>query len=313
MSAASPFAVTGCKALSLKPRLAMALTGRGQTTDGRHPGLSATLTQAPGQSNLAQASVTLPLALALDPDNANGLCEPTAAASNTCPSSSIVGSATALSPILAGRLSGPVYFVRGERKDPKTGRTIKSLPKLYVPLEASDYPGLRIDLNADSEVVDEHLVATFRAIPDAPLSRFDLKLTGGAHGVLVVSGTDVCGQNQTAALAADGHSGATSDTTIAMATPCPLALRSSRRTGGAIRMTLGGLGAGTVTVSGTGLKTTRRALASATVATVSVPLTAAGRSRLARGHDLRLTVKVRHAPKGAKARTITRRVVVHAP
>ena len=61
--------------LDLEPELALTLSGKGQTTDGKHPAITATLTQKPGQSNLKKVRVALPLALALDADNANGLCE----------------------------------------------------------------------------------------------------------------------------------------------------------------------------------------------------------------------------------------------
>ena len=69
------FQVGDCASLALKPNLALTLSGKGQTTDGKHPAVRAKLTQAPGQANLKKVRVALPLSLALDPDNANGLCE----------------------------------------------------------------------------------------------------------------------------------------------------------------------------------------------------------------------------------------------
>ena len=49
--------------------------GQGEMTDGKHPGVKATLTQEPNQANLKKVRVKLPLSLALDPENAQGLCE----------------------------------------------------------------------------------------------------------------------------------------------------------------------------------------------------------------------------------------------
>ena len=46
------FQAGDCQALPFRPKLAMRLTGRGQTTDGKHPGLRTVVTQAPGQANL---------------------------------------------------------------------------------------------------------------------------------------------------------------------------------------------------------------------------------------------------------------------
>ena len=164
-----PFQVGGCRDLDLAPKLAMALTGKGQTTDGKHPGLTAKLTQPGGAGQLTRrSSVALPLSLALDPDNANGSASRLDAAADKCPAASIVGRAHAVSPILDQPLDGPVYFVRGERKDPKSGRTIRTLPKLYVPLTGEN--GVKVDLHASSEVKDDRLVTTFDNVPDAPVS-----------------------------------------------------------------------------------------------------------------------------------------------
>src|SRR6201999_4342309 len=110
----NPYQATDCGALPLKPRLGLTLTGRGQTTDGKHPGIVARLTQQPGGSNLDKVSVTLPESLALDPDNAQALCKPEQALAKACPATSIVGQVKAIS-VLHEPLSGPVYFVEGIR------------------------------------------------------------------------------------------------------------------------------------------------------------------------------------------------------
>ena len=204
---ASRFQVGGCEGLALRPELKLTLTGRvgrrppraqrgrrrakkARTpkslglTDGGHPDLDARLTMS-GGANLKQATVALPLTMALDPDNANGLCEPADAAANKCPAASIVGNVTAISPILPDPLTGPVYFVRGERVDAQ-GKVRKTLPKLYVPLTGSN--GVRVDLHASSDVNNfGQLVTTFDNIPDAPVSDFRLHIAGGAHGILVVT------------------------------------------------------------------------------------------------------------------------------
>ena len=91
------FQVGACGSLDLKPDLALTLSGKGQTTDGKHPAVTASLRQRLGQANLKKVRVALPLSLALDPDNANGLCEFADGSKPvpTCPKASIVGTATA--------------------------------------------------------------------------------------------------------------------------------------------------------------------------------------------------------------------------
>jgi hypothetical protein len=266
----SRFQVGNCAALPVDPKLSIALTGKGQTTDDKHPGVDATVTQKPGQANLKKVTVTLPLSLALDPDNAQALCEFTdgSKVDPTCPATSIVGQATATTPILNGPLTGPVYFVKNIRIDPKSGRQIKTLPKLVIPLTGPN--GVRLNLTGTSNVVDDHLVNTFDQIPDAPVSSFKLDIDGGKHGILVVSGTDICKSTQIATREVDGQNGKTADASFALSTPgCALKILSKKVGKTTVAIKVGGLGAGKVTVTGKGIKKTSKTIASSTVATIT--------------------------------------------
>jgi hypothetical protein len=210
------FQVGDCGLLKLTPRMRLALNGSRQTTDGQHPGLTARLTQGPGQSGIKRVEVKLPLSLALDPSNAEALCEFEDGQRGHCPKASIIGQAKATTPVLNRPLRGPVYFVKGIRIDRKTGRKIRTLPTLYVPLRGE----VAIDLRARSAVKNQHLVTTFDAVPDAPVSAFDLKLQGGKNGILVVSNADVCRGKQVADVDITGHSGARRLSSSAIHTPC---------------------------------------------------------------------------------------------
>ncbi len=270
----SRFQVGNCAALDVAPKLAINLTGKGQTTDDKHPGVDATLTQKPGQANLKKVVVTLPLSLALDPDNAGALCEFTdgSKVDPTCPKTSIVGTATATTPILNGPLAGPVYFVKNIRIDAKSGRQIRTLPKLVIPLTGPN--GLRLNLTGTSNVVDDHLVTTFDQIPDAPVSSFKLNIVGGKHGILVVSGTDICKATQVAAQQIDGQNGKTADADIYLQTPaCALKIVSKKVGKTSVAVKVGGLGAGKVTVTGRGIKKTTKTIAKSTVATITAKRT----------------------------------------
>jgi hypothetical protein len=303
------FQVTDCASLPFAPKLTMDLTGKGQTTDGKHPALVAHLGPNAGQANLQGAKAILPSALALDPDNANGLCEPADAAADRCPAQSIVGSAKAVS-VLHEPLRSPIYFVRGERKDPETGRTIKTLPKLFIPLKGE---GVKVNVNASSASPDsEHLVTTFDGLPDVPLKSFDLSITGGAHGILVVSRANLCTSNQIATVRFTGQNGRELEDDISMGTPCPLAVRGLGRGSSTVKLRLSGLGAGRVRVSGPGIRTTSRRLTEATVATLQPKLRAAAKRALAQGRDVRITVRASFTPTGSKqAKTITKAITLH--
>jgi hypothetical protein len=270
----SRFQAGGCSALPVDPKLAIALTGKGQTTDDKHPGVDATLTQKPGQANLKKVVVTLPLSLALDPDNAQALCEFTdgSKVDPTCPKTSIVGTATARTPILDGPLTGSVYFVKNIRIDAKSGRQIRTLPKLVIPLTGPN--GVRLNLTGTSNVVDNHLVNTFDQIPDAPVSDFKLNIDGGKHGILVVSGTDICKSTQVATQQVDGQNGKSADADIYLQTPaCALKILSKKVGKTTVAIKIGGLGAGKVTVTGKGIKRTTKTITKSTVATITVKRT----------------------------------------
>ncbi len=285
------FQVGDCASLALAPKLAIALTGKGQTTDDKHPAVVASLTQPAGQANLKKVTVSLPLSLALDPDNANGLCEFTDGSKiePTCPKASIVGTATARTPILDQPLTGPVYFVKNVRKDPKSGREIRTLPKLVIPLTGEN--GVRLNVTGTSNVVGGRLVTTFDNLPDAPVSSFTLNIAGGKHGILVVSGTDICKATQVADQQIDGQNGKTADAAVTLATPaCGLKVLSKKVGKRSVTLKVSGLGAGKLTVSGKGIKKTSRAIKAATVATVTARRT---------GHGRPSGVRVSFTPRGS--------------
>lgn len=339
---ASRFQVGNCAALPFDPALALRVGAAKSTfvaaktpsemVDGGHPALSARLVMKAGRANNAKAAITLPRALALDPDNANGLCEPVDAARDTCPAASIVGSVKAVTPVLKGTVDGPVYFVRGERTDPRSGRVIKTLPKLFVPLTSSENPLVKIDLRANSEVDDDgRLVTTFENLPDVPLSSFELNLTGGKHGILVVSSTNMCATAQYTDNVFTGQSGKRYISEAAMATACPLGIVTSGHSATALKLTLGGLEPGAVTVTGKGLskeskKITAaqplvtgvgRASTSVTVSatthtSVAVPLSKAVRHALGRGRNVKVKVTVAFKAQGAtKTTKATKTLTIH--
>ncbi len=268
------FQVGDCASLDLKPQLALSLSGKGQTTDGKHPAVTATLTQPEGQANLKKVRVALPLSLALDPDNANGLCEfvDGSKVTPTCPAASIVGTATAVTPILDEPLTGPVYFVKNVRKDAKSGRDIKTLPKLVVPLTGQN--GVKLTLTGTSDVVDDQLVTTFDNIPDASVASFKLDINGGKGGILAVSGADICKSTQIAGQEIVGQNNKAADADVFIQTPaCQLKVLSKKVGKRSVTVKVGGLSAGKVTVTGKGIKKTTKTISKSTVVTITAKRT----------------------------------------
>jgi hypothetical protein len=221
-----PFRVGDCQALRLRPRLRLRLTGRKQLRDRGHPGVRAVLTQGPGQANLRKVAVKLPLSLALDPNRAQSddLCEFADGQRVACPASSIIGRARAFTPVLNRPLEGPVYFVKNVRRHPRTGNLIRTLPTLLIPLKGE----VDIHLRAQSDTQRGKLVNTFSAIPDAPVSRFELTLRGGRRGILIVNGNP-CQRNRTANVKMDGQNGKRFDPEIKIRMPCGKRKRAALR------------------------------------------------------------------------------------
>jgi hypothetical protein len=299
----SPFGVDGCSKLPFAPKLAMRLTGSKETKVGGHPGIEALVTQRPGEAAIKSAEVTLPLSLALDPDHAasENLCEYTDGLADRCPQKSVIGTATAVSPLLKAPLTGKVFFVKGVRTDPKSGRQIRTLPTLLLELRGE----VSLNLRATSSVPDnKHLVSTFSMIPDAPISSFQLKLDRGENGILVVTdGANVCAETEKPFLSAVAQNGKRIDRAMSLTPECPLAVASKTFTSKSARVRVTGIGAGTVTVSGAGLKTTKRTIMAATSATITAKLTAKGRQLRKAKRDIR--IKVSYRPTGAKKAKVT--------
>ncbi|MBF6618771.1 MAG: hypothetical protein ITG02_00890, partial [Patulibacter sp.] len=181
---ATRFQVGDCAALELDPELSMTFTGEKEMDEGKHPGVEANLGTIAGNANLKQVKATLPLAVALDPNNAKALCEPAQAAAGGCPAESIVGDATATTPLLDVPVAGPVYFVKGYRTS-ESGRQIATLPKLFMTLAGQ---GIKINVWADSSVSGpvgkQKLETTFKDVPDVPISDFKLRINSGDNGIL---------------------------------------------------------------------------------------------------------------------------------
>jgi hypothetical protein len=219
-----PFRATGCAALPFKPKLALTLTGRKQVKTGKHPGVKALVTQTVGEAGIRRAEVRLPKSLALDPDNAQALCEYEQGIKDepNCPRGSIVGRARAVSPLLKRPLAGNVYFVKNVRRS-STGNLIRTLPMLIVALRGE----IAINLKGESSTTESgKLVNTFANVPDAPVSRFNLNIRGGNSGILAVTRTrrgkiNLCaGGRHLAEADMDGHNNRLHDRTVTMRTPC---------------------------------------------------------------------------------------------
>ncbi|WP_320672579.1 hypothetical protein [Patulibacter defluvii] len=302
----SRYQPSGCAGLKLDPSLSLKFTG-GKSEMGKfkHPGVEADLSQAFGQSGLKRVQVKLPLAVALDPDNAESLCEPAAAAKRTCPEASIVGHAEAVTPALHEPLKGPIYFVRGERQE--NGKTVKTLPKLYLKLDGEGVP---LDLMADSQLAGKNLVTTFNAIPDAPIRRFVMTVNSGKHGILKTP-SGVCDKPKATTITFEGQSGARTVKTVTFTAPdCGLRIVSAAATQRRITARVVGIGAGRLELGGPRLRKAIRKINKADTASIAASMSRATRRSLAQGKKVKVALTVKFRPTKGKAVTLKKTITV---
>ena len=172
---ASHFQVANCGTLPFRPKLALRFSGG--TRRAKDPALHATLNAGPGEANIARVDVVLPHSEFLDNAHIKGPCTAVQFAAEDCPAGSVIGHAIAESPLLEKPLEGPV-LIRS---------SVHRLPDLVIALRGQ----VRIELDAKVNSVHERLQASFRDLPDVPISRFRLALKGGKRGLLENS-EDLC-------------------------------------------------------------------------------------------------------------------------
>jgi hypothetical protein len=174
-SLAARFQAANCSRLGFKPRLALKLIGG--TKRAAHPALRATLRARKKDANIGRAIVTLPHSAFLDQSHIRTVCTRVQFTAEACPRRSVYGRATAFSPLLDKPLSGPVYL-RSSRHE---------LPDLVVALHGI------VDVNLVGRIdsLKGQIRTTFESVPDAPVSKFVLRMQGAKKG-LIVNSRNLC-------------------------------------------------------------------------------------------------------------------------
>lgn len=165
---------TGCENIPFAPAAAFAVDATGQAGENGHPKFTAAITQAAGEAATKTAVVKLPKGLGTNIAAVGSACSQADLNGAGCPATSIVGSATATTPVLPGELAGPVYFVQND----KAGE----LPYLDVRLDGAAKITLRGDVSLDT--TEGRLINTFNNLPEVTLSSFTLTVNGGPNGLL---------------------------------------------------------------------------------------------------------------------------------
>jgi hypothetical protein len=202
----SPFQASACGELGFGPSLKLAFKGKMNRTG--NPAVSAVLKAPAGQANIAKTTVILPKSQFIDNSHISNPCTRVQFNANDCPAGSILGKATAYTPLLDKPLSGPVYF-RSNGGD-------RELPDLVADLNGQ----IHVTLVGFIDTAKSGGVRTrFTNVPDAPVSKFVLKLKGGKKG-LIENSEDLCSFTPKAKVQMTGQNGKTANSSLKIGTSC---------------------------------------------------------------------------------------------
>jgi hypothetical protein len=169
-----------CGKLKFKPRFfARIFGGKKQTQRAQNPRFRAIVQARNGDANLRRGAFILPRATILDQSHIKTICTRVQLAADECPKNSIYGHAEATSPLLAGKLKGPVYLTSSNHE----------LPDLLVNLRGQ----IPIQLRGVISSAHGRLKTVFNNTPDVAVSKFILNMKGGSKGLLVNS-RNLCGR-----------------------------------------------------------------------------------------------------------------------
>jgi hypothetical protein len=205
------FQMGSCRSLGFKPDFKVSTSAKttkkyGASLDAKilYPTGPFGANQASSQSNIASVKVDLPKQLPSRLTTLQKACTAAVFEANpaNCPATSVVGRATAVTPVLPVPLMGPAYFVShgGE-----------AFPSLEVILQGD---GVTIDLVGTTFISKAGITSsTFKSVPDVPISSFDLDLPVGPYSALaanlpVSAKGSFCGQKLVMPTAFTGQNGA---------------------------------------------------------------------------------------------------------
>jgi hypothetical protein len=283
---ATPFQVSGCSSLPFKPKFSASTSGKTSKANG------ASLTVKIGYPSGAQANIRsvvtqLPKQLVSRLTTLQKACTEAVFNANywACPKSSRVGGATVTTPALPGKLTGPAFFV---------SHGGAAFPDLDLALSGD---GVNVVLVGNTNIVKAITTSTFAAVPDVPVSSFELNLPTGSNSALAGNG-NLCAQSLLMPTTITAQSGAVlkQNTKISVSS-CTVKIVKHTTFGPKVIVTVQVPAAGRVSGTGRYLKTTYRYTKKAEKLTFSVPLTGSGARIVSATGRLKIKLRVGFVPK----------------
>jgi hypothetical protein len=225
----SPYQAGGCADLPFKPVFSASTDAKASRAGGASLDVKIASKGGPqaggGEANIRSVKVDLPRQLPSRLSTLQKACTEGQFAADPagCPKESDVGTATATTPLLAHPLAGPAYLV---------SHGGKAYPDLEIILQGE---GVVLVLDGNTDIKKDITSSTFNAVPDAPISSFELKLPTGKFSVLTASlpekaKYDFCGQSLSMPTEITGQNGAViKETTKIAVTGCPKAKQAVKK------------------------------------------------------------------------------------
>jgi hypothetical protein len=188
----SSFQMGSCRALLFQPNFKVSTSGKISRADGAslavkivYPTGNLGANQASSQSNIEKVKVELPKRLPSRLTTLQKACTAAQFDANPagCPADSVVGHATAVTPVLPVPLNGPAYFVSNGGE---------AFPNLIIVLQGY---GVTVHLIGDTFISKAGITSsTFKQVPDVPIGSFELTLPEGPFSALTGLGNLCVGE-----------------------------------------------------------------------------------------------------------------------
>jgi hypothetical protein len=290
----SPFAVADCAVLPFRPSFAASTQAKTSKADGAS--LVVQVGQKPGEANIHKVDLQLPLILPARLTTLQKACTEAQFATNPagCPEASVIGTATAITPVLGVPLAGPAYLV---------SHGGAAFPDVEFILQGD---GVTIVLDGKTDIKKGITYSRFETVPDAPISSFETTLPEGPHSALTANAS-LCGHSLLMPTTIIGQNGAQVEQTTKIAVLGCGKVRPSveiRRVivkHNAVLVMLASTQRATVTVSGRGLRATRKTIGIGTHE-VKALLTKLGKSELEHRRKTKVKVGIKNA-NGSSGKT----------